>query len=62
MLVTVSGRLMPVRLLHRSKAAVPIVVMPSGIVMLVRLLQPKKTEVPTLNLTGYFGEKHGGAK
>ena len=46
MLVTPSGIVMLVRLLHRPKAPSPILVTPLPIVMLVRLAQPVKAFSP----------------
>jgi hypothetical protein len=40
MLVTLSGMVMEVRLMHSEKASSPILVTPSGIATEVRLLQP----------------------
>jgi hypothetical protein len=42
MLVTLSGIVTLVRLLHRKKAPSPMLVTLAGIVTLVRLLQPSK--------------------
>ena len=44
MLVTLLGMVMLVRLMHNSKAWIPILVTLLGIVILVRLLQPPKVK------------------
>ena len=48
MLVTLSPRVMLVRLVHWSNARSPMLVTPSGMVMLVRLVQPENAEAPML--------------